>query len=45
MARELDLVEQAVSNWVRQERIDRSTSAGLRICGGAPSLVYRLTSR
>jgi transposase-like protein len=29
VARELDLVEQTVSNWVRQERIDRGQREGL----------------
>ncbi|MGO8875172.1 MAG: transposase [Acidimicrobiales bacterium] len=29
VARELDLVEQTVSNWVRQERVDRGQREGL----------------
>jgi transposase len=29
VARELDLVEQTVSNWVRQERVDRGEREGL----------------
>jgi transposase len=29
VARELDLVEQTVSNWVRQERVDRGERDGL----------------